>query len=235
LGAEIPGSTEFGVFVNSPNATRAYVFRGQVAAQLANGGPPLPVVGEGHTVTVRTGEGLNPTITCDRSWPDAGVFARRLLLPLVRHSTDAVWLRDVGIGAQRHFVAVGTGEEIELPPPSGEAAAGTTYTCRRSFELDLDGLVPGTALLRGLYVAYNYVTAIRLNGKACNPQHRINPLSMKEGGNFNFRDGFVQGRNVLEFDVNNSIVSPSSAGSGIVWIRLELSGIRVPVSNKKRP
>jgi hypothetical protein len=248
-GRDIPSSTEFGVVVVSPEVSRAYVFRGRIAAQAPGGGrgdQAVPV-DENQAVWVQQGdEGRKASIALDESRPNPNLFARRVVVPLGGDLQQVAWLKDVGTGQQRHFVAVGTGEDLDLPIrsrlPSGTdsgsrlpgrtddlpASTGVTYTCRLTFELN--DLAPGTAMLRARYFAYNCVTAIRLNGKNIAPSHRLNPRAVKEGGEFLSREGFVPGLNVLEIDVNNSGVSGSSDSGGMLWLRPELSGIRPPIS-----
>jgi hypothetical protein len=236
-GRDLPSSTEFGVVVVSPEVSRAYVFRGRIAAQVAGGGRngELAVpVDEQQGVLLREGdEGRKTAIVRDDSQPNPNLFAHRVVLPVGGDLRQVAWLKDMGAGPQRHFVAVGTGEELDLPPlaasPDGAAApSGVTYTCRLAFALG--DLVPTTAMLRGRYFAYNYVSAIRLNGKSIAPSNRINPRAVKESGEFLSREGFVPGLNVLEIDVNNSVVSGVVENGGMLWLRPELSGIRPPIS-----
>ena len=191
-------------------------------------------------------EGRKATIVREEGRPNPNLFARREIVPLGGDLKQVAWPKDVGTGQQRHFVAVGSGEDLDLPSifrlPSGTVSAsrlpGRTDYLRHADRGDLHlparfrfaDLAPSTAMLRARYFAYNYVTAIRLNGKNIAPSHRLEPRAVKEGGEFLSREAFVPGLNVLEIDVNNSGVSGSSDSGGVLWLRPELSGIRPPTS-----
>ena len=241
-GRDIPRSTEFGVALASPEVSRAYVFRGWIAVQTPGGGTRDRIKVPPNTAVAvqQDEEGRRALIVCDESRPNPDLFAHRIVVPLAGDRQQVAWLKDVGAGPARHFAAVGTGEDLVLPLPAARKsghpgrtedeaalATGVTYTCRLSF--DLGGVVPGTAMLRARYFAYNYVTAVRLNGKGIAPSHNVNPRAIKEGGELLSREGFVPGLNVLEIDVNNSGTSGLPDDGGMLWLRPELSGIRPPI------
>ena len=77
---------------------------------------------------------------------------------------------------------------------------GVTYKFRTTFELV--GLQPRTAALRGLMAADDFVRAIYLNGrKVFSPREDEKGYGFVAMRPFSVTDGFVEGANVLEFDV----------------------------------
>ena len=130
-GRDIPSSTEFGVVVVSPEVSRAYVFRGRIAAQAPGGGrgdQAVPV-DENQAVWVQQAdEGRKATIVREEGRPNPNLFARRGIVPLGGDLKQVAWLKDVGTGQQRHFVAVGSGKDLDLPSksrmPSGTVVVG---------------------------------------------------------------------------------------------------------------
>ncbi|MBU4271700.1 MAG: FecR family protein, partial [Planctomycetes bacterium] len=112
-----------------------------------------------------------------------------------------------------------------------------TYTFRTTFEFT-DAL-PGTAVLRGRFIADNHVMAIRLNGKQLDvPEH--GDCFFDQFSEFSAAKGFVPGTNTLEIDVYNdvmevyySVVRPlwALSDSSPMGLRVELSGS--VVSEKK--
>ena len=182
------------------------------------------------------------------------LFARRGVVPLDGQREQVAWLKEIGTGSQRTFVAVGNGEDLELPPltdptdgaangqgppaPDASSAAGSragaVYTCRLAF--GLGSLDLATAMLRCDYVARNRIVAIRLNGKTF-PRPR--PTADETGtatlavGEFLIHGGlhpgyFVPGTNVLEIDVNNSV---PFGRPRMLWLRPEVSAIRLSTTD----
>ena len=178
----LQGSSEFGVVVTARRDTDT-VFRGLVTTRLAGdareSATAMSVAANGsQTLSRRTSPGRNR----DPRMNDVQ-FARRALVPTDGNREQVAWLKAIGTGTQRKFVAVGNGDDVELPPlaklpgtaanptaphvsavaPSDGALTGVVYACRLSF--DLGDLNPTTAMLRCQYVASNTIAAIRLNGK----------------------------------------------------------------------
>jgi hypothetical protein len=96
---------------------------------------------------------------------------------------------------------------------------GVTYTFRTSF--DLKGMRPETAILRGWFLADNFISAIRLNGHDApvprndrpNYHDRLQPHSITKG--------FVEGLNTLEIDVHNGMPCINN-GMSAMGLRAEL-------------
>ena len=151
---------------------------------------------------------------------------------------------------------MGNGDDFELPPetsggaaipavpqPSADLSPGDShgsilYTCRLTF--DIGDVSPATAMLRCQYVARGSVAAIRLNGKSV-PRSGPVPAEVatcsQASGAFVIYGGlkpqfFVPGTNVLEIDVNNAAPSGSEH---MLWLRPEVSGIRVVPVNGSLP
>ena len=244
-GAELAQSTEFGVAVEG-RRSRICVFRGKVAVELLDGQrslPAIPVDAGRVAVAERSSPARQGMISIDHSPSDYRQFAHRVLVPSDGGERQVAWLKAIGTGWQRQLIAVGTGEDIELPAGDGsplddgsQAAGGTglisgtravaTYTCRLSF--DLGTLSPNTAMLQLLYVARNRIAAVRLNGK---PLPGVPPAGANRGpqeiGQFNIRgglghDAFVRGINTLDIDVDDVV---GANAPPVLWIRQEVSGI----------
>ncbi len=105
-------------------------------------------------------------------------------------------------------------------PPN--VPAPVTYTFRTTFELA--GMVPGAAVLEGRFIADNHVDAIRLNGKAIPVAKHGRDYPFYQCTGFSIRDGFVEGSNVLEFDVRNDRGERDPPEGNPMLLRVELSG-----------
>jgi hypothetical protein len=113
---------------------------------------------------------------------------------------------------------------------------GVTYTFRTTFELA--GVLPGSAVVRGGFLADNHVTAIRLNGVAAPvPQHDYTPPYGQHRW-FEVAKGFVRGTNVLEFDVFNGVPDRLTSGDSFMALLVTLEGTALsegpPASNNQR-
>ncbi len=105
-----------------------------------------------------------------------------------------------------------------------------TYTFRTTFELP--GLVPGTAVLRGHFIADDILAAIRLNGHPMGvPKHGFGMFGpFLDFEPFTLSDGFVEGLNTLEMDVLNDYSSQGNTSFGDhappnpMLLRVELEG-----------
>ncbi len=98
-----------------------------------------------------------------------------------------------------------------------------TYTFRTAFELP--GLLPGTAKLRGWFIADNVVKAIRLNGAAVPlpKQPEFGPFVAFYG--FTAAQGFVDGANTLKINVwNGCPTDKPSTPPNPMLLRVELEG-----------
>ena len=98
-----------------------------------------------------------------------------------------------------------------------------TYTFRTTFEVP--GLLPGSAVLRGRFIADNHVKAVRLNGVAMSvDEHGYSELVWFAG--FSGKKGFVEGTNTLEIDVDNGDPNGGDAGASVsaMMLRVELDG-----------
>ena len=101
-------------------------------------------------------------------------------------------------------------------------AFGGIYTFRTTF--DLAGRSPKTAILRGWFLADDFIQSMRINGR---------DVSLKEtscGGvpyslyrRFTIDQGFVEGVNILEIEVNNSEADDKTKPNPM-GLRIELSG-----------
>ena len=127
-GVEIGRSAEFGVEVDTPLLTRTSVFRGKVAVELLDGEgglPPIPVDAGHAAVAERSSPARQAVVFVDDSPGDMMRFAHRFHLPTDREQHhETAWLKAIGTGPQRQLIAVGTGEDIEMPPRDDSPSFG---------------------------------------------------------------------------------------------------------------
>ncbi len=107
------------------------------------------------------------------------------------------------------------------------APDNVTYTFRTAF--DLADAIAETAAVQGWFIADNYVTAIRINGKDVSVPKRVDadlPFGeFRDFTPFSIKGGFVEGVNTLEIDVRNE--RPGGAGkktTSPMGLRAELRG-----------
>ncbi len=245
--------TEFGVEVDQSGATRSYVFRGKVelrpaGADTGDGGGAAVIslaANESATVTVRRDRALTMT----REPGNPSKFARRM------PERVAITLFNTGAGLtdgdeDPHWQLVARSDDPKFKPRPAVVTSviapnwlengyqsnwistanglpnlpnGVSYTFRTTFELA--DILPGTAVVRGQFIADNHVGAIRLNGEAVSvPEHGVDaPFEVFRS--FTIGKGFVEGTNVLEIEVENGAPAPSDlAGPGPMALRVELTG-----------
>jgi hypothetical protein len=127
------------------------------------------------------------------------------------------------------YLPNGSGRAHWISTTNGRPAPRDLYTFRTTFELT--GVRPESAVLRARFIVDNHVDAIWLNGK---------PVSVPDHGSSRpfdtfcslvIRNGFVEGTNVLEFDVYN--FADSSGNPTAMALRVELEGSAT--SKRSRP
>jgi hypothetical protein len=99
-----------------------------------------------------------------------------------------------------------------------------TYTFQTKFTLS--GLVAGSAILRGRFMADDHVRAARLNGREITlPDDRSVSPSLR-WDQFKATEGFLEGENTLEVDVlnRNSGLQPDASNTSLMALRVELEG-----------
>ena len=233
------GSSEFGVVVDSPDVTRVHVFRGRVTTRLAGGGPKnapaLPLAASRSRLLARSG--ARGMTDLGRKLPMGGVlFARRGVVPLDGQGEQVeqvAWLKAVGTGPQRKLVAVGSGEDVELPSltdPTGGAASRQGPPAPTL--LPRPTLGPASCTPAGLGLMSATLTLPRSCSAATTWRTKASPrfgstartsprghaipaeadAATREFGGFAIHGGlqpgyFVPGNNVLEIDVNNALSS----------------------------
>jgi len=114
---------------------------------------------------------------------------------------------------QSQWISIG-GDLPEVPD-------GVTFTFRTTFQLE--GLVPGSAVLQGRFLVDNQVTAIRLNGESLPvPQHPYE--SFRRFVDFRITRGFKEGTNTLEIDVFNGRETVQAGELTNMGLCVELQG-----------
>ena len=248
--------TEFGVEVDKSGATKSHVFRGKIELRVAgNGGErPEEVIPLGESESARVERGKDRALSVvklsrGQSRPDA--FARHMprRVPIKLFNTG-VELREGDEDPHWQFVARSDDPKFKSRPAlvtwvrpeflpnfprrsqwisavadMSDLPNGVTYTFRTTFELAA-GALPDTAGLRGQSIADNRISAIRLNGRAVPPPECPDVHFLDRYTVFWIRGCFVEGANVLEFDVYNGSPNdpPENKYAGPMAFLVELEG-----------
>ncbi len=246
--------TEFGVEVDSSGASRRHVFRGKIELRVADGGnrdPQAISLRENESARVECGAGRAATVIRELRPSNVQAFVRQMhrRLRMKLFNTGVMELKEGDVDPHWQIVAA-TGDPHFRPRnavvtvvnvidnkylPNGFrsqwiSTAGdmpklpnkATYTFRTTF--DLPELVPGTAALRGQFMADDQVTAIRLNGHPVRvPGPRSGPV-FEDFQQFAISEGFVEGANTLEIDVLNDSLLGDNAPPNPMLLRVELEG-----------
>ncbi len=260
--------TEFGVEVDKSGASRPHVFRGRVELRSANvdkedgGHIHVITLGENESATVRVRQ--DHVVAMTREPGEPGKFARGMpKRAAIELSDTGMGLKEGD--ADPHWQLVARSDDPRFKPrpaivtavpnstwlpndcrPSKWISTGknapdlpddVTYTFRTTFELT--GMVPGTAVLKGWFMADNRVTAIRLNGtQAAVPEH-VGHGPYDRFHEFATRTGFVEGANSLELDVyNGDPDDPHPSSPMALRVELEgsvLSGFKTALPQQQRP
>ena len=118
----IPGSSEFGVMVDSSDVTRVHVFRGLVTARSATGPKNAPelALAANRSVLI-AGGGRRITDASRKARMGDVLLARRTIVMPEGEHEQVAWLKAIGTGRERKFVAVGSGEELRAATGGGRA------------------------------------------------------------------------------------------------------------------
>jgi hypothetical protein len=245
---------ECGVEADASGASQTHVFAGEVKVLLIGGDTPA----DNRTICLRKNEAARVetaaqrigSVSLDAAQP--GEFMHQLPLPM-HLSNTGVGLKDgdpdphwqiVARSDQPNFkphpavVVPVTGtmllqnaptvsQWISVPGDLASLPDNVTYTFRTTFELSKLG--PGPRELRALFLAENGVTSVRLNGVPVTPPNLSVPTTPRQRHEFVVRSGFVEGRNVLEIDVNK--YSPARRQFGFrpnrMMLRVEFEGFYI--------
>jgi len=226
--------TEFGVEVNPQGVTTSQVYRGSVRLQAVEQERAMEtacVLEENQAARVETGSDLRPAIQPAEADPTAFVRSVPAGVSIGLFGTgvgvnvgepDPHW-QIVALSGQDDFSPVAatvipglaqaakdpnwvidspeTSQWISLP--GGVAPNGATCTFRTTF--DVTGVHLETAGLLGRFIVDDHVRAIRLNGREIPvPTHGYDAVWERSFVAFEIAEGFIEGRNVLEIEVENS-------------------------------
>ena len=220
--------TEFGVELDHNGVLNSYVFEGSVKIEVLDGENQNKRsfrVGKGESITVSSD--AEPTVRRDGEALQSSLFARRMPRRIaVKTFNTGVSL---GVGDRDpHWLVVARSDAPKIDPfqasvvafppklalandpsesqwislsPALKCADRVVYTFRTTF--DLSGMAPATAVLQGYFIADDYVKAIRLNGQSIKVLPNYPHKPFVRWCPFRAYAGFVEGENVLEFDVVN--------------------------------
>jgi hypothetical protein len=214
--------SEFGVVVDRHGVVGAHVFHGCVDLRSArDSGRAGIVLRENGSMRIEQSMVWTATVIRDRTVPD--MFARDITRARTKAFDSAVWAQQGNAASSVHLVAAGPGDGLSLQPavtqatdvPANSSDSSATqwktrYTYCVTFEAKADPCKPHSLTARMHYVARQYVSALRINGKSFPvPSCRDggNGKAVKQFGEFSITDGLIDGTNRLEIDVDN--VSPS--------------------------
>ena len=220
--------TEFGVEVDMRGCTTSHVFRGKVELRVTGDkGSQKPILlGENESIRVEYGQDRVPVVR--RDTVSANKFTRRL--SRLKRMPIAVFNTGVGLKEGQpdpHWQIVAVDKVPNFKPRAALVTSihpiwlanapdksqwisvsadwrvkdmpdDCIYTYRTTFELE--NTRPSTAEIHGCFIVDDTVQAIRLNGRSVPVTKNI---SYKDFWWFTIDRGFVDGANVLEFDVHD--------------------------------
>ena len=128
---------------------------------------------------------------------------------LVTAASDYLWLPN----------SAGRSQWISLVDDASSVPDAVTYTFRTTF--DLTGMAPMTVRLSGLFLVDDRLSAMRLNGVCMPFPNHDNDRAYNTFQRFTIDRGFVEGVNVLEFDMRNGTIPGRSSQMGL---RVDLEG-----------
>jgi hypothetical protein len=241
--------TEFGLEVDRSGASRTHVFKGKVELRVAGGdGKAATVVPLGEDESARVDVGQDRVAAVTRPKYQADPFVRQMPkrvrikffntgVGLKVGSSDPHWevhaRSDDANFTPRQAIVSGAGYSMWLANQGDRSqwisvAVGESvvpdrvvYTFRTTF--DLRKSRPSTAVLHGWFVVDNHIRAIRLNGREF-PVPKHGPEEFGFFHSFSIDRGFVEGVNVLEFDVENGLPQESSPSQSPMGLLVELDG-----------
>lgn len=224
--------TEFGVEVSPLGETTSHVYRGTVRLQTTSTGSLAEaaacVLRENEAARVETDSARKPVIQTVRVEPATFVRSVPEGMPLGLFGTgvgvnvgmpDPHW-QIVRLSGDPNFqprAAVVVDWPVKVTKwlgnhsqrsqwislPGGAAPNGVTCTFRTTFEVT--GVHLETAGLLGRFIVDDHARTIRLNGHEIPvPEHGHDAVWERAFIPFSIAEGFVEGRNVLEIDVENS-------------------------------
>lgn len=236
--------TEFGVEVDAQGFTTSHVFRGSVRLETVYGEgdktlkPAVQVLHENQSARVEVDKDLHISIRL--TTPTKIAFVRKL----PERVTVAAFNTGTGVEegeSDSHWQVVAVSNDPDSKPQPAIVAAtipryrlpndaqskwvslakgvcdSTDYTFRTTF--DLSGMRPGTAMLRGEFIADNHVRAIRLNGQDIHVPLHSDRHPFDAFTTFTATSAFVEDMNTLEIVVTNNIMDKPN--------RLNPMGLRV--------
>jgi hypothetical protein len=240
---------EMGIEVRPPQVCRVCVFNGQAELRSnGNGGDGGLVERLGENQSAEAAQvGARPIVRRVSQPEFAARFARRIARPVFANlpapdgEVAGAWLKSIGPElTQGQLIAIGSGKDIELPGASSpgekrgshgaqtarvrEGTGGLTFTSHQVFEVNDVAL--DTALVQGWFVAQGHVSAVRFNGKSLTGLLSGDGPGTGSGG-FVVGSDLVRRVNTLEIDVSG-VMPPSPQNNSLMWLRLRVSGIRLP-------
>jgi hypothetical protein len=247
VGAEVAGSGNL----------RAHVIQGEAELRLtgdAKAGTRALTLGKDESARVEFGKDRSVKVVRETA-PPPRVRPRRVPLKLFN---TGVGLKEGA--ADPHWAVVAAGKDAALKPRNavtppverdrflpddpaqsqwisaadapGDLPMPASYTFRTTF--DVAGALPGTAVIRGRFLANTHIEAIRLNGRSIDvPEHGSKPPFV-DWHRFTAREGFVAGTNTLEIDVaiDRSGEDGRTEIAGPPALRVELEGTAVHEARK---
>jgi hypothetical protein len=241
--------TEFGVEVDKSGGSKAHVYRGKVEVRVDAGNgakvKTLPL-GENQSARVEAGKGRVARIVREPGQPSSFVREMPRRVPIQLFNTGV----NVEPGdPDPHWQIAARSDDTKFQPRAAAVVAmtnsywvvnqrdrsqwisirggdltyepdGVGYTFRTTF--DLNGMRAATAILHVRFAVDNRIRAMRLNGQSVRvPPHGHQDFGFLQA--FSVRQGFVEGVNVLEIDVENADPAAKSPAS-FMGLLVELDG-----------
>jgi hypothetical protein len=240
--------TEFGVEVDQSGASRAHVFQGKVELRVVGQSAAetkATALGENESARVDVDKTRLVSVTRERSRTDEFVrqMPKRTRIKFFNTGAnvkvdqpDAHWQvvarSDEPNFKPRQAIVTAAGCSMWLPNQEdrsqwisvagGHSTMPDRVVCTFRTTFDLTGLRPVTTSVHGWFAVDNCLRAIRINGREIAvPKHGHEEFGFFHS--FAVERGFVEGVNVLEFDVENG-VPLRAASSNPMGLLVELEG-----------
>jgi hypothetical protein len=241
--------TEFGVEVDTSGASRAQVFQGKVELRVNDrNATAAKVVSLSENQSARVDVGGNPVVAVSGERDRAGEFVREM------PRRERIKLFNTGVNlkmgeADPHWQVVTRSDQPNFKPRQavvteagcsmwlanqsdrsqwisllgGDSVVPNGVVCTFRTTFELNGVRLATAILHGWFAVDNHIGAIRLNGHDMPvPKHGREEFGRFHS--FSVERGFVEGVNVLEFDVENWVERQAAMRPSPMGLLVELEG-----------
>jgi hypothetical protein len=239
--------TEFGVEVDKSGASRTHVFQGKVELRVVGHDAETKATPLGENESARVDVDKSRPVSVIREKSRTEEFVRQM----PKRTRIKVFNTGMNVKVDQpdpHWQVVARSDEPDFKPQQaivtaagcamwlpnqqdrsqwisivgGQSVVPDRVLCTFRTTFDLSGLRPATTAVHGWFAVDNHIQAIRINGREIPvPKHGHEEFGFFHS--FAIERGFVDGLNVLEFDVENGVPRRVGAGNPM-GLLVELEG-----------